>query len=413
MQFRRSTIALSAALIALAGTAGIVVAQMESGDRGILPIDSSGTLEIGGIDVDVGAKDADSARYAGWRIAQREGFKKLWAQVNKRPISEAPSLSDSTLDGLVSSIVVEKEQIGPNRYIATLGVLFDRSLAGQLLGVGGEIRRSPPMLLIPVTITGGTAQTVELKNPWQRAWAQLRTSQSPINYVRVSGLGGDPLMANAAVSRRTSRTWWRNVLDLYGAANVLTAEVQLDRTYPGGPTKAHFTGRFGPDATALGSFDLVARDSNDIARMMSEGVQRMDRLFAQAYAQGVVRSDPNLITLPPPPPVEELDELAAPDTSATSTTPTTGDPIAPAPMSGFQLLAATPDAAALSAILSRVSGISGVEGVGIVNSNIGGNSRIVVRFKGNSDELRSALSGAGLGIDFGSGVMRISLGGGR
>lgn len=412
MQFRRSTIALSAALIALAGTAGIVVAQMESGDRGILPIDSSGTLEIGGIEVDVGAKDAESARFAGWRMAQREGFKKLWAQVNKRSISEAPSLSDSTLDGLVSSIVVEKEQIGPNRYIATLGVLFDRSLAGQLLGVGGEIRRSPPMLLIPVTISGGAAQTIEIKNPWQRAWAQLRTSQSPINYVRISGLGGDPLMANAATTRRTGRAWWRNVLDLYGAANVLTAEVRLDRLYPGGPTKAHFTGRFGPDGQVLGSFDLVAKDSNDLPQMMAEGVQRMDQLFARAYNDGIVRSDPNLITLPPPPPVEDLEEVQAPG-ETTPTAPGTADPLAPAPMSGFQLLAATPDAAALSAILSRISGISGVEGVGIVNSNPGGNSRIVVKFKGNSDELRAALAGAGLGIDFGAGVMRVSLGGGR
>src|SRR5215218_1541520 len=91
-----------AALIA----GGTLVAQMEAGDRGILPIDSSGTLEIGGIKVDVGGKDAESARFAGWRIAQREGFRALWAKTNKRPISEAPNLSDAVLDGLVASIVV-------------------------------------------------------------------------------------------------------------------------------------------------------------------------------------------------------------------------------------------------------------------------------------------------------------------
>ena len=122
MHFSRPAVLLSAALLALAGLGGTLVAQMESGERGILPIDSSGTLEIGGIKVDVGGKDANSARYAGWRIAQREGFRALWAKTNNRPVSEAPNLSDSTLDGLVSSIVVEQEQIGPNRYIATLGV---------------------------------------------------------------------------------------------------------------------------------------------------------------------------------------------------------------------------------------------------------------------------------------------------
>jgi hypothetical protein len=266
-------------------------------------------LEIGGIKVDVAGKDSYSARYAGWRIAQREGYKALWAKTNQRPVSEAPNLSDSTLDGLVSSIVVEQEQIGPNRYIATLGVLFDRARAGELLGVPGQTRRSAPMLLIPVTISGGAVTSVELRNPWQRAWAQFRTSQSPIDYDRVSGMGVDPLLVNAALARRPGRGWWRNILDLYGAANVLVAEVQLDRLYPGGPTKARFIGKFGPDGRTLGSFELTAKDSADLPRMMSEGVQRMDDLFAQALAAGIVRGDPDLIIQPPPPVEEEPDEI--------------------------------------------------------------------------------------------------------
>ena len=310
MNFRRPAVFLSAAILALAGLGGTLVAQMENGERGILPIDSSGTLEIGGIKVDVTSKDADSARYAGWRIAQRQGFKALWAKTNKRPVGEAPNLSDSTLDGLVSSIVVEQEQIGPNRYIATLGVLFDRARAGELLGVPGQARRSAPMLLIPVTISGGAATGVELRNPWQRAWAQFRTSQSPIDYVRVSGLGVDPLLVNAAQARRPGRGWWRNILDFYGAANVLVAEVQLDRLYPGGPTKGRFIGKFGPDGRTLGSFELTAKDSADLPRMMSEGVQKMDDLFAQALAAGIVRGDPDLI-IQPPPPVEEEEEKPA------------------------------------------------------------------------------------------------------
>src|SRR5687768_1811757 len=91
---------LLAALMLIAGAtlSGVVLAQMESAERGILPIDSSGTLEIGGIHVDVGGKDAQSARFAGWRVAQREGFKALWAKMHKRPISQAPNLSDSVLD---------------------------------------------------------------------------------------------------------------------------------------------------------------------------------------------------------------------------------------------------------------------------------------------------------------------------
>ena len=101
--------------------------------RGILPLDSSGTLEITGIEVDVAGKDAATARYNGWRIAQRQGFKALWAKTHNRPIGQAPNLSDSALDNLVSSIIVQREQIGPNRYIAELGILFDRARSAELL----------------------------------------------------------------------------------------------------------------------------------------------------------------------------------------------------------------------------------------------------------------------------------------
>src|SRR5437899_11168434 len=150
-------------LLAVVGAAAVVYAQLETSDRGILPLDSSNTLEIGGIHVDVGGADAQSARYAGWRIAQRQGFRILWAKMHNASANEAPSLPDGTLDQIVSSINVEREQIGPNRYIADLGVLFDRARAAAFLGVeGGQVQRSVPMLLIPVLISGGAATTVEL-----------------------------------------------------------------------------------------------------------------------------------------------------------------------------------------------------------------------------------------------------------
>ena len=120
------------------GLSGVVYAQLEDGERGIAPIDSSGTLEITGIHVDVTAKDAQSARFEAWRLAQRQGFKALWAKTHNLPASQAPIVPDSTLDGLVGSIVVEREQIGPTRYIADLGILFDRARSAELLGVGGK-----------------------------------------------------------------------------------------------------------------------------------------------------------------------------------------------------------------------------------------------------------------------------------
>ena len=388
MSSRRRLLTATSCLIALLAIGGTVAAQMEAGERGILPIDSSGTLEVTGIHVDVGAKDAVSGRFAGWRIAQREGFKKLWAKQHSRPISEAPNLSDSTLDGLVSSIIVERENIGPNRYIADLGILFDRARAGELLGFAGEVRRSAPMLLIPVLVTGSTATSVETRNPWQRAWAQFRTSQSPVDYVRVSGMGVDPLLVNAAQTKRPGRGWWRNIIDLYGAADILVAEVSLQRLYPGGPAYARFVGRHGPDGEILGGFDLKAKDSADIPRMMAEGVQRMDDLFTRALAAGELHRDPSLIIVEPPPPVE--DELA------------TVRPLTAPVLSNIQLQILTRNDAGLATVIAAIRSVGGVEGVATLGGQSGW-SVLMVNFHGDNAALASALRARGWSVsDVGS-----------
>ena len=124
-------------LLAAIGLSAAVYAQLETGDRGILPLDSSNTIEITGVHVDVGAADAQSARYAGWRMAQRIGFRALWAKMHNAPIKQAPNLPDGTLDQIVASINIDREEIGPNRYIADLSVEFDRGRAAPFRGVEG------------------------------------------------------------------------------------------------------------------------------------------------------------------------------------------------------------------------------------------------------------------------------------
>jgi hypothetical protein len=384
MTARRRLLTATSCLIALLALGGTVVAQLEDGDRGISPIDSSGTLEITGIHVDVGGKDAASARFAGWRIAQREGFKKLWAKEHKRPVSEAPNLSDSVLDGLVSSISVERENIGPNRYIADLGILFDRARAGEMLGIAGEVRRSAPMLLVAVLVSGGTATTVELRNPWQRAWAQYRTSQSPVDYVRVSGRGVDPLLVNAAQTRRPGRGWWRNIIDLYGAADILIAEASLRRLYPGGPAYARFVARHGPDGEILGGFDLRAKDSADIPRMMSEGVQRMDDLFTRALAAGELQRDPSLNIPEPPPLVEE--EM---------------------PPALIEIQVPTPSDQTLNSAVAELRSIAGVEAAGIRAANTPGWSLLLVRYRGTPASLGGALQARGWSVTAVGGSLRM------
>jgi hypothetical protein len=377
---RRRLVVSLLLLLAVAGLSGALYAQLETADRGILPIDSSGTLEVTGIHVDVGGADAQSARYAAWRIAQRQGFRALYAKMHGVPLNQAPNMPDATLDDIVASINVENEEIGPNRYIADLGILFDRARAAQYLGVeGGEVQRSNPMLLIPIVTTGGTQTSVELRNAWQRAWAEFRTSQSPIDYVRVSGLGVDPLLVNAAQTGRPGRGWWRNIIDLYGAADIMVAEVQLQRLYPGGPARARFIARHGPDNEIVGGFTLTAANSDGLPRMMAEGVRRMDELFANALAAGKLERDSSL-NLPPPPVIELPPEPVVKPTNVAN---------------AYQIQITGPDVNIYNFAMAHLRTLPGIESATPQQINQSGTSYVLVAYRGDIATLASALSARG------------------
>jgi hypothetical protein len=388
--FRAAAIPLAAAL-ALAG-AGIVYAQLEGAERGIPPVDSTSNFEVLGVEVDVTADSAAKARTEGWRRAQSEGWKMLWARTTNRPPAQAPALSDSVLNGIVSGIIVENEQIAPGRYIARLGVLFDRARTGQMLGVQGLSRRSAPMLVIPVLETGGAPYSFEFRNEWQAAWARFRTAGSPVDYVRPSGAGADPLLMNPMQVRRRARGWWRLLLDQYGAADIVVPEVRLARLYPGGPAIGTFSARYGPDHRPLGRFELRAEDSAGIARMMDEGVRRIDAIYAAALEAGDLRPDPTLIVEtvapPPPPPRAQTEAVAAEEPP----------PQRPAPVgaaTAFSIQVATPDAASVQQAEIAASRVGGVTSAITTSLALGGTSVMRVTFVGEASQLASALQAQG------------------
>jgi outer membrane biosynthesis protein TonB len=303
-------------------------------------------------------------------------------------------LPDGTLDQIVSSINVEREQIGPRRYIADLGILFDSARAAQFLGVqGGEIQRSVPMLLIPVTVSGGTATTVELRNAWQRAWAEFRTSQSPIDYVRVSGMGADPLLINASQTARPGRGWWRNLLDLYGATDILVAEVQLQRLYPGGPARARFIARHGPDDQIVGGFTLTAPNSEAVPAMLAQGVQRMDQIYSQALAAGALSRDPSL-NQPPPPPLPELPPLPKPVAKAAAT-------------NAYQVQVTGTDVNIYNFAMAHLRTLPGIASATPQQINPKGTSYILVSYRGDISQLAAALSARGWVVETSGTVVKL------
>ncbi len=395
---------------------GAVVWAQVGGERGIAPIAASRDIQVSGIEVDVTADTGEKARAEAWVDAQRKAWERL----------KGPKLSDSQIEVMVSAIVIERERLGPNRYIATLGVIFDRQRADAYLGTEGEATRSAPMLLLPVTISAGTQMVYEQRNPWQRAWAEFQAGTSRINYVRPTGGGGDSLLLTYGQTGRRSRTWWRNALDQFGAADVLVAIARLRYTYPGGPIEGNFTARFGPDNKFLAGFNLTAKSPEQLPAMLDKAVLRFDAVFEKALAEGRLRPDPTLDIGTPEltPALQRLLELgramevqdrateAAAQPTAESGQAITAAPVRTPPPEGsvalYTVQVATPDAAAFDGALSAVRGAPGVRNAGIRSTAIGGTSVMTVSYAGSISELADALRSRGFTVRQGSSALSIS-----
>lgn len=414
---RRIVLPASLAIAALIG-GGAIYAQLEGGDRGVPPVDSASTLEITGNEVDVTGKDSESARLAGWKLAQSNGWKALWARTTGRPIAQAPALAEGVLNSMVSGIIVENEQIGPNRYIARLGVLFDRARANQLLGGGTATAglRSAPFLVIPVMQTGSSFQSFESRNEWLRAWNRFRTGGSAIDYVRTSGAGIDPLLLNVHQTRRPGRGWWRMILDTYGAADVIVPEVHLKRTWPGGPATATFTARYSPDNRVLDRFTLRVERSELIPRMFDVGVRRLDQVYTRALAAGMLQPDPSLVIEVPEllnRVAEEIERAAARVAGAgpVAPPPPLQQPARPVPVgaaSSFTIQVDTPTAAIVGQAELSVSRVPGVTSALTTSLAVGGTSVMRVTYVGEGAALAAALQAQGWNVSGSGSSIRIS-----
>lgn len=399
--------ALAVALVAVGPDR--LLAQIE-GERGILPTAVSRDIQVNGITVETTGKNAEDARLAGWRMAQR----KAWEQLG------GPAIPDGQLDGMVAAVVIEREQIGPRRYIATLGVIFDRTRAGQFIGGGpSAVAHSAPMLVIPVLYSGGTGQVYEVRGPWQRAWAEFRAGASSIDYVRPVGAGGDSLVFTAGQPTRRSRLWWRTLLDQYGAADVLIPVARLERQWPGGPVRGTFTARYGPDNEYLDSFTLTANGEAGVPAMLNAALKRMDTIYTDALVRGMLKPDPTL--MPPTPVISSALQAIidagqrAPEgvatTSEAAPLPSAGASPVPGPtataVATFTVQFASPDARAVDGALAAVRGAPGVQGASTSSIAIGGTSVMRVTFAGDLDALAAALRARGFAVTVGNNALSI------
>jgi hypothetical protein len=352
------TLALFAALPARAQEAG----------------NAASAYTIGGIAVDVVGHSTDEARATAYRLAQRKAWPELWARMTGQGAATAPNLGDSVIESMVAGVEIQGERFSTTRYIATLGVVFDRARASDYFTAVTGTVHSEPMLLLPVLQDGGNRVVYESKTPWVLAWQRYSEAISPIAYVMAIGSPGDNLLLTSYQTQRPDRVLWRNILSRFKAVDVLIADVKLTRSWPGGPIDALFVARHGPDATELGRFSLSATSPAGFDAMLDTGVRQIDAIYGQALRDGRLRAEPDLSA--------ELAPIvsAAPVIEASNAS---GE----AETSGIEALVATADANSWLSIERRLRATPTVTGITLTGLSLGGSSRITIHYSDTREAL--------------------------
>ena len=254
----------------------------------------------------------------------------------------------------------------------------------------------------------------ERQTPWQAAWAKFRTVDSAIDYVRPFGGGAESLLLNAGQIDRRSRSWWRVILDQFGAADVIYPIVRLERQYPGGPIIGKFAARYGPENRFLGSFTLRAQNAAGIPAMMAQGVQKMDALLQDSFRSGRLRTEASLL-LEDTIDEEDLEELeeatdeasleardplaAAVDSlSDEARTEQANRPAAASTVNQQVTVTVqvnTPNPEAVDRAEAALRGIPGVRSVVTTSLALGGTSVLRVTYQGDPEVLSAALRARG------------------
>src|SRR5690606_2027626 len=193
--------------------------------------------------------------------------------------------------------------------------------------------------------------------------------------------------------------------------------------YPGGPVEGRFTARYGPDSRWLGEFRLRVQSADQVPTMMTTAVERFDRMFTQALAEGKLRPDPTLSlgSVEIRPEVRALieaarraEEVAAgarevvpveTDAVDPAATPTPDVPVA---LGTYTVQVATPDARSVDSALASVRGAPGVRGVATSSIAIGGTSVMRVTYLGDLNGLANALRAAGWQVTVGNNALAIT-----
>src|SRR3546814_10356448 len=124
--------------------------------------------------------------------------------------------------------------------------------------------------------------------------------------------------------------------------------------------------------------------------MMEKAVARMDRIYTDALAAGVLRTDRYLV-LEKPVEKEDLPEETIAEVPAGEVDASVTPPVAQPGVVSFTVQYASPDVGSVSATESAIGGIPGVQSAATTSLALGGTSVMRVRSEEHTSELQSPM----------------------
>lgn len=185
------------------------------------------------VDVDVNAADALQARQQGLGEARRKAARMLVERlVAPEDRARVAMPDDARLEGMVRGIEFVRERTAPNRYIATLNVVFSPDAVKAWLGTSGAKvveTVSRQALVIPLWKGKSGVEPLDDRNPWRAAWQALDTTGSavPVTVIRGDQLDQSAVSAEEAYVGDVSALSRLN--ERYHAPTIVVAVVEGDK----------------------------------------------------------------------------------------------------------------------------------------------------------------------------------------
>jgi hypothetical protein len=183
------------------------------------------------IEVDVTAKDPQAAKLKAISEAQVKAFHKMLERLTtKERAASFKSLDAARIGRMMSSMAVQKEQTGPNRYIATLTISFLPNRVRELLdrqGVAFTEVQAPPTTVLPVWIGKEGPVLWGGANPWQEAWRRLDLRNAVAPVILPLGDSADAAAVSADQAIMNDPGAFNSVAVRYKTETVLTAVAEM------------------------------------------------------------------------------------------------------------------------------------------------------------------------------------------